>query len=55
VIEPKYAVVSRDELDRFPVRTGAPVLMLLRQRLDETRWQALLSDDEPAESRLLLP
>jgi hypothetical protein len=34
VAERKYAVVSLDELDTFPARTGAPVLMPLRQRLD---------------------
>jgi quercetin dioxygenase-like cupin family protein len=34
VTERKYAVVSLDELDKFPAMTGAPVLMPLRQRLD---------------------
>jgi quercetin dioxygenase-like cupin family protein len=34
VSECKYAVVSLDDLDRFPAMTGAPVLMPLRQRLD---------------------
>jgi mannose-6-phosphate isomerase-like protein (cupin superfamily) len=34
VTERKYAVVSLDELGRFPAMTGAPVLMPLRQRLD---------------------
>jgi quercetin dioxygenase-like cupin family protein len=34
VSEGKYAVVSLDELDRYPAMTGAPVLMPLRQRLD---------------------
>ena len=32
--ERKYAVVSLDDLDRFPAMTGAPVLVTLRQRLD---------------------
>ena len=32
--ERKHAVVSLDELDRFPAMTGAPVLVTLRQRLD---------------------
>ena len=32
--EPRYAVVTLDELERFPAMTGAPVLMPLRQRLD---------------------
>ena len=32
--ERKNAVISLDELDRYPAMTGAPVLMPLRQRLD---------------------
>ena len=34
VNERRYAVVSLDELDKFPAMTGAPVLMPLRQRLE---------------------
>jgi mannose-6-phosphate isomerase-like protein (cupin superfamily) len=31
---PNYAVVSLDELERYPAMTGAPVLMPLRRKLD---------------------
>jgi mannose-6-phosphate isomerase-like protein (cupin superfamily) len=34
VTERNYAVVSLDQLERYPAMTGAPVLMPLRRRLD---------------------
>jgi hypothetical protein len=37
-----YAVVSLDELERYPAMSGAPVLMPLRRRLDV---RAFGSDD----------